>query len=51
MLAGVQKLVGMRNNMKILIIFRQKGCQKCTADIAETGIFVREFLMKKWVNM
>jgi len=37
--------------MKIQNIFRQRGCQKCTADIPETGIFVREFLRKKLVNM
>jgi len=41
----------MRNIMKIHIIFRQRGCQKCTADIPETGIFMMEFLRKKWVNM
>jgi hypothetical protein len=33
-------------------MFRQRSCQKYTADIPETGIFVREFLRgEKWVNM
>jgi hypothetical protein len=44
-------MVRMENNMKIRIIFRQRGCQNCTIGIPETGIFVGEFLRKKWVGM
>jgi hypothetical protein len=51
LLAGVDKLVRIRNNMKIHIIFRQRCCKKCTADLPETGILVREFLRRKWVYM